>query len=86
MTEFGELMRLMAFTMRERDCFKPNAASYADTLELLAQLFDATSPFEALQEKATDPRVGLTQPVTVAEAEALNAALAACKEFMERYD
>ena len=51
----------------------------------LAQLYDAASPFGALQDKATDPRVGLTQPVTVAEAEALNDALQACKEFMEKY-
>ena len=58
----------------------------SDLATLAAQLYDAASPFEALQDKATDPRVGLTQPVTVAEAEALNAALDACKEFMDRYD
>ncbi|KKK65431.1 hypothetical protein LCGC14_2974190 [marine sediment metagenome] len=56
-----------------------------DLANLVAQLEDAASPFEALQEKATDPRVGLRQPVTVAEAEALNDALAACQEFMEKY-
>ena len=57
-----------------------------DLANRLAQLHDAASPFGALQDKATDPRVGLTQPVTVAEAEALNDALDACKEFQEKYD
>ncbi len=57
-----------------------------DLANLTAQLEEAASPFAANQDQATDPRVGLTQPVTVAEAEALNAALAACKEFMERHE
>ena len=59
---------------------------FAEALAYLAaQLYEAASPFGALQDKATDSRVGLTQPVTVAEAVALNDALDACKEFMEKY-
>ncbi|KKM81108.1 hypothetical protein LCGC14_1333130 [marine sediment metagenome] len=89
MTDFGTLMREKAQSAREKPAPDVDMVSYIldtypDLASLTAQLYDAASPFEALQEKATDPRVGLTQPVTVAEAEALNAALAACKEFMEK--
>ena len=61
------------------------AVIISDLKDLCAQLYDAASPFAALQDKATNPRVGLTQPVTVAEAEALNAALRAAHELMEKY-
>ena len=42
---------------------------------VLAALEDAVTVYEALQDGATDPRVGLTQPITVAEGKALIAAL-----------
>ena len=75
MTDFGDWLRSQG-----------NALLFDNDLATLAaQLYDAASPFEALQDRATDPRVGLTQPVTVAEVEALNDALAACKEFMEKW-
>ena len=63
----------------------PNNVELRDLANLCAGLYDAAGPFEAFQDKATNPRVGLTQPVTVAEAEALNAALATCRGFMEKY-
>jgi hypothetical protein len=44
---------------------------------LLARLLVAADAYTADQAGAEDPRVGLVQPVTLAEAEALNAAVAA---------
>ena len=43
--------------------------------EALNGIADAVEPHAALQEKATDPRVGLTHPITVAEGTALVEAL-----------
>ena len=43
--------------------------------EVLQKLSDAAESHVALQDKATDPRIGITQPITVAEGEALNDAL-----------
>ena len=77
MTKFGTWIRL--------DYAACETTEYRDLANLAAQLYDAASPFEALQDKATDPRLGLVQPVTVAEAEALNDALDACKEFQEKW-
>ncbi len=87
---FGDWIREDAGGPPDPNCPAVHARKACDCFEratagLAAQLYDAASPFEAFQEKATDPRVGLTQPVTVAEAEALNAALDACKEFLEKY-
>ncbi len=79
MTDFGKWVRGW------NDVAAMKGSGQHDIVVLTAQLYDAASPFAATQDKATDPRVGLTQPVTVAEAEALNDALAACREFQEKY-
>lgn len=44
--------------------------------EALERLFDAAEVFSARQDRATDPRVGRVQPVSVADCDELNAALA----------
>lgn len=41
----------------------------------LKRLYNAAEIYAAVQDKATDQRIGLVQPVTVAEANELNAAL-----------
>ena len=46
----------------------------------MERLTNAASYYEALQDSATDPRVGVVQPITVAEGNELMAALdQACK-------
>lgn len=79
MTNFGE------WILRKWYPGWHTSGSVGALANVVARLYGAASPFEALQEKATGPRVGLVQPVTVAEAEALNAALEACREFQEKY-
>jgi len=53
------------------------------TRKALRILADAADPFLADQSQATDERVALVQPVTVKEAEELNAA---CREAREVLD
>jgi len=51
--------------------------------QALRTLADAAGPFIADQSKATDERVGLVQPVTVKEAEKLNAAYREAREVLD---
>jgi len=53
------------------------------TRKVLGRLANAADPFLADQSRATDERVALVQPVTVKEAEELNAA---CREAWEVLD
>ena len=53
------------------------AHEYVACVEALVELADAADAHCALQDMATDKRVGLTQPITVAEGEALNEARSA---------
>jgi hypothetical protein len=65
---------------RERDDARADRGQLLANLE---QLADAAELFSADQGRATDPRCGRVQPVTVAECEALNAALAAARECQQ---
>jgi hypothetical protein len=58
-------------------------ATWLEILEALAGIADAVEPHAALQDKATDPRVGLTQPITVAEGTALVEALQQVRAALE---
>ncbi len=51
-----------------------SAHEIATVAEAAVALADAADAHCALQDTATDKRVGLTQPITVAEGEALNEA------------
>lgn len=51
---------------------------------LLAKLAYAADGYSADQSRATDPRCGLVQPVTVAEAELLNVALKESWDYLKR--
>jgi hypothetical protein len=64
-------LRLLEQQLREA------LASWRQDRILLARLLVAADAYTADQASAEDSRVGLVQPVTVAEAEALNAAVAA---------
>lgn len=57
--------------------------TYAELAAALAALAEAADVYAADQTGA-DPRVGLVQPVTVAEAEQLNAALRVAWKTLER--
>ena len=49
----------------------------------LDQLYDAASEFSADQSVAADPRCAVTQPVTVEDAHALNAALSVAAALLK---
>lgn len=51
--------------------------------DALTTLEYAADPFLADQSRAQDPRCGLTQPVSVADCEALNAAVKGAREVLE---
>lgn len=55
-------------------------------LLLLNELLDAVDPFLASQEKATDRRCGLVQPVTVLECEELNAVVEKARNYLEQQE
>lgn len=61
---------------------KPTITELAAALTALAEAADVY----AADQTGADPRVGLVQPVTVAEAERLNAALRVAWETLERMD
>jgi len=65
-------------------------AEMADELERIRQalriLANAVDPFLADQSQATDERVALVQPVTMKEAEELNAACREAREVLENAD
>jgi hypothetical protein len=65
-----------SFKLLEQQLRETLAAWRQDRI-LLARLLVAADTYTADQTGAEDSRVGLVQPVTVAEAEALNAAVAA---------
>jgi hypothetical protein len=54
--------------------------------QALRELTDAAEAFIADQTGATDPRCGLTQPVTVAEAERLNRAYHGARTVLNRIE
>jgi hypothetical protein len=54
--------------------------------QALRELTDAAEAFIADQSAATDPRCGLTQPVTVAEAERLNRAYHIARSVLDRLE
>ena len=70
-----ERLQALADRTRAQGSWRVLARQLADVYEALVVLEDAAAAYEALQNGATDARVGLVQPVTVAEANALNAAL-----------
>lgn len=57
-----------------------------DALKTLEKLADAADVYAADQSRATDRRVGLVQPITVEEGEALNVALREARELLEYHD
>ena len=59
-------------------------AAAPDLLAALKELDDAADVFAADQSHATDKRCGEVQPVTVAECEALNAALAKARAAIRK--
>lgn len=59
-------------------CHSPGPEVWA----ALERLEDAASAHEALQDSATSPHVGVTQPITVAEGNALVAALAQARKLL----
>ena len=59
---------------------RPDCEAYR---RVLARLSAAAEPFAADQSNATDPRVGMVQPVTVAECEELNESLRAAMELID---
>lgn len=61
---------------------KPTYSELATALFRLAEAAD----LYAADQTGADPRVGLVQPVTVAEAERLNAALRMAWKILERMD
>ena len=58
--------------------------TYAELATALFRLAEAADIYAAEQADAPDPRLGNVQPVTVAEAEQLNAALRVAWETLER--
>lgn len=60
--------------------------TYSELAAALSALADAADIYAADQADAPDPRVGMVQPVTVAEAEQLNAALRVAWATLERMD
>lgn len=57
-----------------------------ELLSVLMQLADAAECYAADQARATDPRCGLVQPVTVAEANELNEALAKAYALIKKLE
>jgi len=53
-------------------------------LDALARLVDAADAYSADQSGATDKRCGLVQPITVAEGQELNDAMAAARAILAR--
>ena len=51
-------------------------------LEALDRLHNAAEIYAAVQDKATDQRIGLVQPITVAEGNELNAALDSSRQAL----
>lgn len=65
----GEMLKETALMIR--DCLNAHEA----LVGALRRLRNAADPYCASQDSATDDRVGIVQPVTVAEGEELNRAL-----------
>jgi hypothetical protein len=59
-------------------------ARIAELKKALADLHDAAGEYAADQSGATDPRCGITQPVTVEDAEALNHAINKAAALLEK--
>ena len=57
-----------------------------EVLKLINDLLTAIDPFLADQEGATDPRCGLTQPVTVQECELLNETVRKAQRYLEKQE
>lgn len=70
--EDAALDRGNAKAKRQRDNWKARAGAACAALR---RLVAAASVFQAEQAGATDPRCGMQQPVTVAEADELNEAI-----------
>jgi hypothetical protein len=53
-------------------------------MRVLKRLYNAADPYAANQDGADDPRCGLMQPITVAEANELNNALEESYQILRR--
>lgn len=67
-------------TLRGDGCASTSCSRF---LNALRRLYEAADVYAALQDSASDPRCGITQPITVADGEELIAALCDALEILQ---